>query len=214
MPDNAPFDGRKAVVCCRLAIMLCSAEDNILTEALQTALKQGLTADEIREIILTSYLFDGYPTAVEGFRLIDKLAPSSSTDDGACFYSPENVAQWRQRGAALCQLIYGRQYETLMNRVQSFAPELKDAMLVEGYGKVLARPKLDIRLRELCVVAILAFKNRPRQLLSHLLGALRLKVPPQSIMQAILSQNEILPPHSIILFERVIDRALENYDMS
>lgn len=45
-------------------------------------------------------------------------------------------------------------------------------MVVEGYGKVLGRPGLDLPVRELCIVALLAVLGAPRQLHSHLRGAL------------------------------------------
>jgi 4-carboxymuconolactone decarboxylase len=45
-------------------------------------------------------------------------------------------------------------------------------MVVEGYGKVLARPGLSLITRELCVAALLAVLDAPAQLHSHLRGAL------------------------------------------
>jgi 4-carboxymuconolactone decarboxylase len=45
-------------------------------------------------------------------------------------------------------------------------------MIVEGYGKVLSRPELDVCTRELVNVAVLTVMGRPRQLYSHLRGAL------------------------------------------
>jgi 4-carboxymuconolactone decarboxylase len=45
-------------------------------------------------------------------------------------------------------------------------------MIVEGYGKVLGRPGLDLARRELCIVAACAASGQNRQLHSHLLGAL------------------------------------------
>ena len=45
-------------------------------------------------------------------------------------------------------------------------------MVVEGYGKVLGREGLDLRDRELCIVALLAVQGAPRQLFSHIRGAL------------------------------------------
>mmetsp|Transcript_46104 Transcript_46104/g.144645 ORF Transcript_46104/g.144645 Transcript_46104/m.144645 type:complete len:99 (-) Transcript_46104:68-364(-) len=49
-----------------------------------------------------------------------------------------------------------------------------DAMMIEhGYGAVLSRPTLSLRLRELCVVAILAGQQVAPQLNSHIRGALR-----------------------------------------
>jgi len=45
-------------------------------------------------------------------------------------------------------------------------------MVVEGYGKVLGRPGLDLATRELCIAGLLAVLQAPPQLYSHLRGAL------------------------------------------
>lgn len=45
-------------------------------------------------------------------------------------------------------------------------------MVEEGYGKVLGRPGLSLLARELCIVALLTVLDVPRQLYSHLRGAL------------------------------------------
>jgi 4-carboxymuconolactone decarboxylase len=45
-------------------------------------------------------------------------------------------------------------------------------MIAEGYGRTMSRPGLDLLRRELCVVAQTAVMETPRQLLSHLRGAL------------------------------------------
>jgi len=45
-------------------------------------------------------------------------------------------------------------------------------MVSGGYGRVIGRPGLDLATRELCIAALLAVWNVPRQLHSHLRGAL------------------------------------------
>ena len=45
-------------------------------------------------------------------------------------------------------------------------------MVIEGYGKVLGRAGLDLPTRELAIVALLAVLRTPRQLYSHVRGAL------------------------------------------
>jgi len=54
-----------------------------------------------------------------------------------------------------------------------FHPELAEWILEDGYGKVLSRPVLSIRERELIVVAVLSALRLPLQLESHVRGALR-----------------------------------------
>ena len=45
-------------------------------------------------------------------------------------------------------------------------------MLEEGYGKVLSRPGLDLKVGELCIASLLVGLDAPQQLYSHLRGAL------------------------------------------
>src|SRR5438552_2481313 len=45
-------------------------------------------------------------------------------------------------------------------------------VVVDAYGKILARPGLDSKRRELCTLAAIAMQNAPRQLHAHLRGAL------------------------------------------
>jgi len=175
-------------------------------------LEAGITTDQLREVILTGYLFDGYPAALEGFRILSELALISRKESDAHLYNPENIALWRERGVKLCKMVYGAQYESLMKRVEAFAPELRDAMIVEGYGKVLSRPQLDIRLRELCVVTILAVKSRHRQLLSHTLGSLRLGVTIQQLHIAIKEAIENQPKEKIQQVYSTIELAIDTYN--
>lgn len=158
----------------RVSVALCISDDGTITDCFKSALQDGISEVELREVILTSYLFDGYPTALEGFRLLADVVGTSSRPHKTHRYSPENIDSWQRRGEKLCNQIYGPQYEPLMARVADIAPQLRQSMIVEGYGKVLARSELNTMLRELCVVSILIAKKRPRQLMSHALGAIRL----------------------------------------
>jgi 4-carboxymuconolactone decarboxylase len=45
-------------------------------------------------------------------------------------------------------------------------------VVVDAYGKILGRPGLDSKKRELCTLAAIAMQNAPRQLHAHLRGAL------------------------------------------
>jgi 4-carboxymuconolactone decarboxylase len=54
-----------------------------------------------------------------------------------------------------------------------------------GYGRVLARPGLSTRARELITVAALAAMARERQLVSHLLGASRVGASRAELRRAI-----------------------------
>ena len=80
--------------------------------------------------------------------------------------------EWRARGEATCATVYGPFYERLRENIRALHPALDSWMIVEGYGKVLSRPALDLARRELCIVAACAASRQDRQLHSHLHGAL------------------------------------------
>jgi 4-carboxymuconolactone decarboxylase len=67
-------------------------------------------------------------------------------------------------------------YEKLRLNIRDLHPLLDEWMVVEGYGKVLGRPGLDLARRELCIVAACAASGQDRQLHSHLHGALNVGV--------------------------------------
>ena len=58
-------------------------------------------------------------------------------------------------------------------------------MVQEGYGKVLGRSGLSLVARELCIVALLAVLDVPKQLYSHLRGALNVGADVWQVSQAL-----------------------------
>jgi len=125
----------------------------------------------VEEIILQSYLFAGFPRALNAMRAwrVVSERPAPDTDPEA---AAEDFDLWRSRGAETCAIVYGESYEKLRQNICELHPALDEWMIVDGYGKVLSRPGVDLRTRELCVVAACAVSGQQRQLHSHLHGAL------------------------------------------
>ena len=156
-------------------------DESFIKETAFRANQSGAGVEAIYEIMLQSYLFLGFPrmlTAAECFReafpefaklLQVKEAPLSQ------------VEEWRKRGTTLCQKVYAGNFGKLKARVCHFSPEIFQFMILEGYGKVLSRPGLDIRDRELAIVACLMVDNRPKQLFSHIRGALNVGVSEKTL---------------------------------
>lgn len=125
----------------------------------------------VEEIILQSYLFAGFPRALNAARawrmVSERPAPESAAES-----SVESLEVWKRRGEETCAVVYGESYEKLRRNIRELHPVLDEWMIVDGYGKVLGRPGVDLRTRELCVVAACAVSGQQRQLHSHLRGAL------------------------------------------
>ncbi len=124
----------------------------------------------VEEVILQTYLFAGFPRALNAardWRRISGRSAPSPADDGE-----RDVTDFSQRGEDTCATVYGAFYDRLRVNVRGLHPALDRWMITEGYGKVLGRPFLDLARRELCVVAACAIARQDRQLHSHLHGAL------------------------------------------
>lgn len=121
------------------------------------------------EIVLMSYLFLGFPRMLNAAIVLDKIYPDKTkVDTGAV--TPDEAENWYNAGHKLCAEVYKDKYEPLRERFEKIAPEVFRWMIIEGYGKVLSRDGLDIKLRELAIIVFLMLENRPKQLESHIRG--------------------------------------------
>jgi 4-carboxymuconolactone decarboxylase len=125
----------------------------------------------VEELLLQSVLMVGYPRALVAFTVWRKFSSiAAGEQDPDQDYG--RTDEWTRRGQELCAVVYGENYRKLRDSVRELHPALDAWMITEGYGKTLARPGLDLKLRELCIIAQTAVLETPRQLHSHLRGAL------------------------------------------
>lgn len=160
---------RRIVALARVCARAASGIERPLVAELRRALKSGVPPTLLREALLQTYLFVGFPRAITALTLLDRESPGS----GTLRERPKSAAAWRQRGLRLCRAVYGPEFPALMRNMTRAHPDLADWILVEGYGKTLSRPFLSLRERELIVVPTLAALAAWRQLPSHIGGALR-----------------------------------------
>lgn len=125
----------------------------------------------VEELLLQSVLMAGYPRALIAFSIWRKFG-GIPAPDGDPDQDYARAAEWTGRGEELCEAVYGENYQKLRDSVRALHPAIDSWMITEGYGRTLARPALDLRRRELCTVAQTAVLETPRQLHSHLRGAL------------------------------------------
>lgn len=154
----------------RLAAVITVGDEPEVRDALERAAAATPHA-WIEELILQSYLFAGFPRTLNAARdwrrISGRTAPESDeeTEIG-------DLGSWQERGELTCSTVYGPFYDGLRRNIRTLHPALDSWMIVDGYGKVLGRPGLDLKRRELCIVACCAVARQSRQLHSHLHGAL------------------------------------------
>ncbi len=169
----------------------------ILTTGSEPAVREALTEAVgtvrgawIEELLLQTYLFAGFPRALnatrEWRRISGQSAPLHDNEEDV------GPTAFVMRGEQTCATVYGPFYEQLRVNIRRLHPALDSWMISDGYGKVLGRPQLDLARRELCIVAACAVAKQDRQLHSHLHGALHSGVLPDVVSAALAVLNDLL----------------------
>lgn len=189
--DNA------TVLLVRLAAQLAGGSEADVRTALQAA--TAVNPEWVEEVILQTYLFAGFPRALNGAREWRRISGRSAplTDEGERF----DGDVWRQRGEVTCETVYGRFYRQLRHNIRDLHPALDSWMIVEGYGKVLSRPQLALWRRELCIVAACAIGRQDRQLHSHLHGALHAGASREQVQTVLDALQDVMSPNDVARYQ-------------
>jgi len=164
----------------RVAAALAEGKIAVLRDRFVAARAAPVPDRWIEELLLQSLLVVGYPLALVAFGVWRELnGPLSGPGDGGGGgggggeeLAHEDWQSWATRGSAVCAAVYGRAYHKLLLNLRALHPALEDLVLVDAYGKVIGRPGLDLKRRELCTVAAVAVLGTAQQLHSHLRGSL------------------------------------------
>jgi alkylhydroperoxidase/carboxymuconolactone decarboxylase family protein YurZ len=152
---------------CFFVSCITSYKINYLRVITEIMKERGVKSDKIYETILQSYLFCGFPVTIESMKIFNKVYTS--------FRKPKydfNLLKYRISGVKNCNRIYKSNFNKLMDNFAGLSNELKEWMIIEGYGKVMGRPGLSLKTRELINTAMLTTKYFEHQLYSHIKGSL------------------------------------------
>jgi 4-carboxymuconolactone decarboxylase len=153
----------------QIAVSSALNEFKLLRSYILQAKSEKIPFSKIYETLLQNYLFAGYPSALSSLKILKEYFPNKRLPEVADM----NLYHFRRKGEERCRKVYGNKFEKLIRNIKSFSPELAEWLVLEGYGKVLGRPGLSFKERELCIVAVLAAMKFEDQLYSHIIGAIK-----------------------------------------
>ncbi|MBL8841378.1 MAG: carboxymuconolactone decarboxylase family protein [Planctomycetes bacterium] len=96
----------------------------------------------------------------------------------------------------------------MLAALDAVAADFSTWVLEDAYGRVLARPGLAARQRELLAVAALAALDCPAQLKSHLRGALRLGASRAAVADVLHALGGLLPAEQLARAIEALDRTI------
>ena len=190
----------------RIAGAIAGASEQAMQSIMQESV-HTTNAIHVEEVILQSYLFAGFPRALNAARVWRAVSrrPAPSADDAA---HVSNAAQWQAAGEQTCATVYGQSYSLLRDNIRALHPALDAWMITDGYGKVLSRPQLDLLRRELCIIAACAVSLQQRQLHSHLHGALNCGATASDVACVLDSLSDLMNKNDIQRFQDLLARTV------
>lgn len=186
MSGSAAGSGGELRVLLRVSAALGAGDRRGVEAILAEEAAGSVGSERVEEVLLQAYLFVGFPPVLEAFSAWrDVTGPPEEGPEGPPPLDARSPDEIVEAGRAACRRIYGGAYRGLRRNVSRLHPDLDRWMVSEGYGKVLSRRGLDLATRELCIVALLTAACWPRQLHSHLRGALRVGAVPDQVEEAL-----------------------------
>lgn len=145
-----------------------------------------------REVVLQVHVFAGFPRLVETFGVLEAAGGLGALEPGE-ERAREPEADARSAGSALFERIYATDAPGVRAMLAHYHPDFAAWIEEHAYGRVLARPGLAPRMRELCAVAALAVLGQDRQLASHVRGALRCGASRAEVESVLAVLADLLP---------------------
>lgn len=195
------IEGLKAVA----RLSWCAAPGRLtdLAASIPQLVPEPVAVGSAYELLLQSYLFFGYPQAIEVMRLFAEACQRLGLEISSNGDAP-TLEQMRTRGEVRCREIYHPNFEKLHANFMEMSPELAEWMLVEGYGKVLSRPGPTKLEREIASVTFLACSGHPVQLFSHVRGARNLGAD-AALLRTVLTRDLLLESEVALLEKTIKD---------
>lgn len=166
-----------------LSAAIAAADGVDVTREAERALASGAPPATLYEATLQTYLFVGFPRAIEALFAVRPVLERAGWSPARA--EAPDPGRWRREGEALCRRVYGRNFEKLLETMRGLSPDLADWMILQGYGMTLSRPALGAVDREYAVIGILTVTRMWRQLRSHAIGAVHVGGTRAGVREAI-----------------------------
>ena len=155
--------------------------------ATQPLLRRAIVTERLpermfSELFLQLSLLLGFPTMLEGFSILRTVSDKSQKGPEHSFV--EGKAE--NEGRKVLKRVYGSAVDRLLVNLKTMHDVVPSVIVRDVYGRILSRPGLSLRERELINVAVLSIQGLEQQLYSHIRGALRMQAEIKAIRSAIV----------------------------
>ena len=183
----------------RLFVCAVTGDEDALVKVLEGA--EGVPDRRWREALLQVHLFAGFPRTIEAFEIFFRILGP----DGFAPEASEFAADPRE-GDRLFDRIYASAADSVRGHLVELHPDLAAWVREHAYGRVLSRPGIAARMRELLAVAALCVTGPDRQFASHVRGAVRCGADPEEVLQTVKLVGDLMPSDRAPVVQTVLRR--------
>lgn len=165
------------------AVAIWRADWSMLTACATTARNAGHHRGDLEETLLQTVLFCGFPRVVTAFEQFAAAWPGAAATAGGEL----PLAARATAGRTLFDTIYGRNADSVDAMLRGLHPDFHTFVLDVAYGRILTRPHLTGRERELLAVGLLVAQEQVRQFAGHARGALHLGATQSELREVVVT---------------------------
>ncbi len=192
-----------------IAAFMAKGDMPNLKKALSTALDNGMTINEAKEILVHLYAYAGFPRSLNALSTLDKLVQERK----AAGINDEIGPDATPLDPSVNRLAKGTEIQTkISGRVvtNEFAPIINTFLREHLFYDIFARDVINWQQRELATVGALAgIGNVNPQLTSHFRAAMNTGLTPQQLQEAVNVLNETVNTDTASNAQAVLNNVLK-----
>lgn len=180
----------------------CAGRFDALAALFELAEELRVDPRALHEALLQVVAYGGFPRAIEG---LSRLAEARRGPPPPAQPEPDPAA-----GRATWDAIYREHGDEVLAGLDALAPGFPHWVLDSAYRRILARPGLSLRDRELLAVAALGLMGLAAPLGSHVRGALRNGSSPALVTDILDTARVLAAPEALPVMDQAADRLSRN----
>jgi 4-carboxymuconolactone decarboxylase len=94
-----------------------------------------------------------------------------------------------KKGLRIFEKVYREKAANTLSKIKSYDKELANVLIDTAYGRILSRPTLDLKTKELCIVSMLIPLGKTLALKRHINGALNVGVKHEHLKEVLVASH-------------------------
>lgn len=188
-----------------------------LKTTLNTGLENGLTVNEIKEVLIHSYAYCGFPRSIRGLQtfmevLDERKAKGINDKIGKDASSIDKTNSKYERGKKILEELTQTPQSDTLKGYSAFAPTMDTFLKEHLFADIFERDVLNYQQRESVTISVIAtIGNAEPMLRSHLTICLNVGLTPQQLQQFVGVIKSTIGKKEAKSAQKVLDEVLKTY---